>query len=115
MVFIGKNANLALRFFLEMGILAALAYWGFRTGSGVLVKVGLGIGAPLLAAVAWGTFGAPKAAIPLNKPLHLLFEIVIFGLAVIALWEAGQPVIASVFGVVVVINRILIRPSPTLL
>jgi hypothetical protein len=27
-----KNANLALAFFLELGVLAALGYWGFKTG-----------------------------------------------------------------------------------
>ena len=44
-------ANLALRFFLELAALAALAYWGFHTGRSVLADVVLGLGAPLLAAV----------------------------------------------------------------
>jgi phenylalanyl-tRNA synthetase beta chain len=46
-----KGANLVLRFLLELCALAALCYWGFKTGSVTLSKVGLGIGAPLLAAV----------------------------------------------------------------
>ena len=46
-----KNANLALAFFLELGVLAALGYWGFNSGQGTIAKIGLGIGAPVLAVV----------------------------------------------------------------
>jgi hypothetical protein len=51
-----KNANLLLRFLLELCALAALGYWGFKTGGGMAAKVGLGIGAPLAAALVWGCF-----------------------------------------------------------
>ena len=47
--------------------LAALAYWGFHSGRGWLTKLGLGLGAPLLAALVWGTFVAPKASIPTSQ------------------------------------------------
>jgi hypothetical protein len=33
-----------------------LGYWGFKTGGGMAAKVGLGIGAPLAAALVWGCF-----------------------------------------------------------
>jgi hypothetical protein len=46
-----KNVNLALAFFLELAVLAALGYWGFYTGQGTLARIGLGIGAPLVAVV----------------------------------------------------------------
>jgi hypothetical protein len=42
------SGNLALRFLLELCALVALGYWGFRTGSGLFAKIGLGIGVPLL-------------------------------------------------------------------
>ena len=51
-----KYANLALAFFLELCALAALGYWGFVTGEGLPARIGLGVGAPLLAAVLWGAF-----------------------------------------------------------
>ena len=54
-----KIANLALRFLLEVCALVALGYWGFKTGGSLITKLALGIGAPLLAAVLWGTFVAP--------------------------------------------------------
>ena len=47
-----KVANLGLRFALELCTLAALGYWGFRTGSGPLMKLVLGLGAPVVAATA---------------------------------------------------------------
>ncbi len=47
------NANLAARFILELCALAALGYWGFKTGGDWAARVGLGVGAPLLAAVAY--------------------------------------------------------------
>ena len=61
-----KGANLALRFLLELCALVALAYWGFETGSGAIAKFALGIGAPLVAAVVWGAFVAPRH--PLSRP-----------------------------------------------
>ena len=56
-----KVANLALRFFLEVAALVALSYWGFQAGSNDVAHWVLGIGAPLLAAVVWGLFIAPKS------------------------------------------------------
>jgi len=52
-----KNANLALAFFLELAVLAALGYWGFSTGQGTLARIGLGIGIPAVAVVVWALFG----------------------------------------------------------
>ena len=34
-----KNANLALAFFMELGVLVALGYWGFHTGTGTITKI----------------------------------------------------------------------------
>ncbi|HEV2661826.1 MAG TPA: YrdB family protein [Ktedonobacteraceae bacterium] len=103
-----KYSNLALSFLLELCILGALAYWGFRVGNGTLMKIVLGIGTPLLAALVWGIFEAPQAWIQLPNPWHLLLALVIFGLAVIALYVAGQPTLALIFAFLVAINQILI-------
>jgi len=55
-----KGANLALRFLLELCALGALGYWGFKTGGESLARIGLGVGAPLVAVVAWGVFVPPR-------------------------------------------------------
>ena len=102
-----KFANVALRFLLELCVLAALCDWGFQTGTGLIGKVGLGIGAPLLAAVIWGTFVAPKALVQVQDPLHLVLEIVIFGVSAAALYAAGHPSLAWALGLIFVINRAL--------
>ena len=103
-----RGANLALAFLLELCALAALGYWGFHTGRGTLAKLGLGLGAPLLAAVVWGLFVAPKAAVVVPRAVHLALEVAVFGLAALALYAAGQPRLALVFALVVVLNRVLI-------
>ena len=43
-------------------MLAALAFWGYVVGEGPAWL--LGVGAPVLAAVVWGAFVAPKARVP---------------------------------------------------
>ena len=97
--------NVTLRFVLELCALGALGYWGFTTGSGTLGKVLLGLGAPILAAVLWGMFVAPKAAHPLHDPAKLLVELVVFGAAAAGLYAAGQPYWAVALLVVYGINR----------
>lgn len=103
-----KLANLALSFVLELCLLVALGYWGFETGTSPFAKVALGIGAPLLAAIIWGVFMAPRASVPLPEPWHLVLAVVLFGAAAAALYVAGHPTLAWVLALVFVINRILI-------
>ena len=103
-----KNANLALAFFLELGVLAALGYWGFQTGQGTIAKIGFGIGAPVLAVVIWWLFGAPQAMWHLNGVFRLLLEVIFFGSAAVALYAAGQHVMGVAFALVFVLNIVLL-------
>ena len=100
-----KEANLALRFLLELGLLAALAAWGFGLGGALGVVAGLA--APVAAAAAWGLLIAPKAPNRLVDPWRLLVEIVLFGLAVVALAAAGYVNLAAVLAVAVVLSEAL--------
>lgn len=104
-----KYGNLAVAFLLELCALAALGYWGFHTGSGTGAKLALGIGTPLLAAIAWGTFVAPKAAVSLPAPAHLALQLLVFGVAAAGLAVAGRPTWAWAFGLAVVANLALMR------
>jgi Protein of unknown function (DUF2568) len=103
-----KNANLALAFFLELGVLVALGYWGFHTGQGLLAQIGLGIGAPVLAIVVWALFGAPRAIWHLTGIYRLILQIVFFGSAAAALFATGQHVPGVAFALIFVVNLILI-------
>lgn len=103
-----KNANLALMFFLELGVLAALGYWGFQTGPSMLAKIGLGIGAPALAVLVWSQFGAPRSARRLRGFSYVLLKVVFFGSAALALFAAGNHILAVAFALVFVFNSMLI-------
>jgi hypothetical protein len=109
MVNLLKPINLGLAFLLELCMLMAFGYWGFHTGQSTVAHFALGLGAPVLAAIFWGLFMAPKAVRPVATPLHLALVVLIFGLAALALASAGQPVLAWVFGVVSLINQVLLR------
>jgi hypothetical protein len=102
-----KNINLALAFLLELCMLAALGYWGYTLDQGLAVRVVAGLGAPIVAAVLWGVWMAPRASKRLPEPWHLIAELIIFGLAIAALYAAGQPRLALAFGVVYLINVVL--------
>jgi hypothetical protein len=100
-----KAANLALRFLLELCLLAAFAYWGFQSGGQTMAKIALGIGVPLLAAVIWGFFMAPKSSRRLRDPWRLLAELALFGLAAAALASIGRDVLALALLGLYAVNR----------
>jgi hypothetical protein len=103
-----KSANLALRFILELCALGALGYWGYQAATGLLLKIGLAIGAPLLAAVVWGAFIAPKASVPVPIWLWLVLQVIIFGLATAGLVATGHRTMAVAFVLAVIINGALL-------
>ena len=102
-----QAANLALAFLLELCALASFAYWGFNASDSTVVRIVLGIGTPVLAAVVWGIFAAPRSARRLRGDAYLAFKVVFFALAVLALIVSGQVNLALVFAVVFIINTAL--------
>src|SRR6476661_835192 len=103
-----KALNLGLAFALELGMLAALAYWGWRVGGSLPAQVALGVGAPLLAAAIWGRFCAPRSRTRLAGPRLVALEVALLELAAVALAVAGQPALALAFGALVVVNQALL-------
>jgi hypothetical protein len=101
-----RGVTLTVRFLCELAMLAALAFWGFAVGEGVGAWV-LGIGTPLLAAVAWGALVAPKARWRLPITTRVVVELVLFGAAAGALAVAGQPLAAVVLGVAALATSLL--------
>ncbi len=102
-----KSVNLALRFLLELCALGALGYWGFKTGSTTLAKIGLGLGVPLVAAVVWGVFVSPNAPVQLPGLLALILQVLVFGSAAAGLAATGHRTLAGIFALVVVANALL--------
>lgn len=103
------QANLALRFLLELCVLAALFYWGLRIGGGPVAGLALGIGTALPAAFVWGMFASPRARIPLPLAGRLAVELVFFGSAAAGLYATGHPVLGVLLLVLAAINRTLIQ------
>lgn len=102
-----KIINLLVRFLLELCILAIFGYWGFQIGSNTFMKLLLGLGAPILFAVVWGTFLAPKSPNRLHEPWLFLLELVVFGLTCWALYGTGKVDLTVAFGSIYILNKIL--------
>lgn len=100
--------NIALRFILEVCALVIFAYWGFQNTQGILMKFVLGIVSPLFIAIIWGVFGSPGAPIPAKGFQRILLEVLIFGLAIFALFSIGKAALAIIYTITVIINRILL-------
>jgi hypothetical protein len=99
--------NLGLRFALELCLLAAFGYWGFQLERGWLVRIVVGIGVPLLVAVVWGMFIAPKALNLLAEPGRFLLELLLFALGAGVLWLAGRTSLGAALLITFLINRAL--------
>jgi hypothetical protein len=97
---------LTVRFLLELAALAALAWWGVRTGETALAKVLLGAGAPLATAVVWGAFIAPKASFAVPAPVHVALQLAVLAAATAALVAIHKQTAAEVFAVTAVANGV---------
>ncbi len=96
-----KPLNLGLRFALELCLLVALGIWGFSQNAV------LGIAAPLVAAVVWGLWIAPKAKRRLRDPARLVLELLLFAAAGAALAAADHVLAAAVFLAAVAVSEVL--------
>jgi hypothetical protein len=102
-----QEFNIALRFMLELCILGIVGYWGFRVGKIPAIKITLAIILPIVVAVIWALFGAPQAEWEVQGILHVLLEIIVFGLGVAALYYLKHPMLASGLAIIIVVNRVL--------
>ncbi|MDP9135131.1 MAG: YrdB family protein [Actinomycetota bacterium] len=99
-----ESLTLLIRFLLELCMLAALGYWGFKTGDGTVMKALLGVGAPLLVAVVWGLFIAPKATVEVATAVWIGLQVIVFGAAAVALAAVAPQQLAALFLLVVVLD-----------
>lgn len=104
----GKAINRIAAFFLEVAMLIALGYSGFQYPENIILKYLLMILLPLIAAVLWGFFAAPKSKRRLQQPYRMFFAMVIFGTAAFLLYETGVVMLAVIFAVLALINQLLL-------
>lgn len=110
MLTIAKGANLAVMFFLELGVLAAVGYWGFTLDSNWAVRILAGLGAPVAMGTLWGLFaagGGENATYALHGLARGAFEIAWFGTAALALYASAALTPALIFFGVYTVNAIL--------
>jgi hypothetical protein len=105
------NANDVVAFFVELAALALIGLWGYRAGGPLWAKVALGIGLPLLAAIMWGLFAAPRARIRIPW-VTLLVKVVVLGAAVLAGFTILPPIWAAAFAAVVALNLVFMYLGP---
>ncbi len=99
--------NLALRFLLELGGLAALAWASWQLSGGAWRWLAV-IAAPLALAVLWGLVVAPNAPNPLAPQVReLVGSALLLGVAAV-LALSGRPVPAAAYAALVVVNTVLL-------
>ncbi|WP_134703435.1 YrdB family protein [Ammoniphilus sp. YIM 78166] len=102
-----QMSNIALRFAIELVALGIYGYWAAQIGSTWFSKFLWGLNVPLGIALLWGVFGSPKAMVLLSGGLHMVLELMVFGLPALLLWTVAKPNWAIGYGVVVMLNKVL--------
>ena len=97
-------AALAMRFFVEVLGIVAVAFWGWQTGPDGIGRIALAVGAAVALIVVWGFVVAPKADNPLRQQARDIIGTVLLLVAAAGLAAAGQPQLALVFAVVIVVD-----------
>ena len=92
---------------MELGIVMALGYWGYKTGDNATTKTLLLIGTPLLGFGVWGVVDFRQAG-SLAEPFRLIEELIISGLATAALFASGAEALAWALGLISIIHHILV-------
>ncbi|WP_330457641.1 YrdB family protein [Streptomyces sp. NBC_00820] len=111
-----RNVSLGVVFLTELGVLGAVAYWGYGlldTGAFAFAVL-----APAVLGELWALFGSPKARFTLRGTPRVVFEVLWFGAGVAALYAAGQHAWALALGLVCAVSKTLAagwtrrRPAP---
>jgi hypothetical protein len=102
-----KGINLLVRFLLELCMLAAVGYWGFKSQSSWGMKILFGIGLPVLIAVIWGYFMAPRSTHRLSGVPFTVMDIILLGSGAVALYASGLLTLAWIYAVVLIVSEIL--------
>ena len=102
-----QKINLGLRVSLETGIVCAMSYWGYSIANGTAWKIVLAMVAPVLVYGFWGTVDFHQAR-RMSEPLRLTQELVISGLAAVAVYAAGAHAFAWALAFVSIAHHALV-------
>ena len=96
--------NESLAFLVELAMLAGLAWWGATVHGAVVARVLIALAGPLTAGVVWSLFAAPRARVRLPSAGVLVVKAVVFGVTGLAVYAAGQHLVAIVVAVIAYLN-----------
>ncbi len=91
-------------FFSEMAVYLSVAIWALSMAAPTWQRITIALGAVAAMGLAWGLLGSPKAPFPLRGVARGGFEILWFGVGILALWAAGQPWLAAIVAAVIAGN-----------
>ena len=102
-----KALNLGVRFFVvELGALAAAAYWGWEATSGP-GRWYLAILAPAVVIVVWALFVSPRARVRVSKEAALAVELVLLGVVTFGLAVTGPVWLGVAYGAIAVVSGLV--------
>lgn len=105
------TANDLVALVVELAAFALIAAWGFQASDNVLVRLLLGVGGVMVAAVAWGLWAAPKARFKVPAAA-LATKVAVYGAAIAAGFAVLPFGWALAFAVVALVNTVLIYVGP---
>lgn len=111
--FAGASAlALAVKFALELCLLAAVGWWGASVCDSLPVSVVVAIAAPTTVAVLWGRLAAPRSARRLQRNPRIAFELAMFALGAAALVGVGVPGLGAALLVAAVLTTLALERGP---
>lgn len=105
-----QKLNLILRSAIEAGIVLAFGWWGYHAGSSQVVKIILMIATPVFGFGFWGLVDFHQLG-KMAEPARLLQELVISGLAALALYISEEKVLGIILAVLSVVYHGLVYLS----
>lgn len=105
---------LALRFLLELCLLAAFVVIGWAAFDSWVLSLAAAVLLPLIVAAFWGMLLSPRRRIDLPLGVRIVVELVLFAAAVVGLWSIGLPALAWGLGVseLVLLVLLMIKGAP---
>jgi hypothetical protein len=99
-----KALSNTTRFVLELAALAALGYWGFYIGQGIVPKICMAISVSFLVGLVWAAFVAPQSPTAVSWKGRLLLTLAFFLLAVVGLATTDHATLAGSLGLASILD-----------
>src|SRR5262245_17982878 len=97
---------LAIRAYLELAGVAALATWGWNASPDPGLRLALAVVTPLMFFTVWSLVVAPSASNRISQLGRVQIGCGLLEVAALALFIAGQPALALAFSTLVLLNLV---------